>query len=237
VRRAVDSQRNDVNLEPHREALKQPSDNVRGPPPLQSALCRVRRLRSGAAFLQPSCASSFRRSSLRRAGRQYQATDRGRSLHAARQARYRDRLRAVTHQSRDADLQISSNAEKSAVLQVDAAPVSGTAKVSECPRAATHEPGGSPFWRRRTAPSSRPKLHADSSAVRSSCRRRLFGLPRTLVVEPSLEFAPGVIEVGASALPAPRSSAVTRPDARGPDAGLRIAVASAGDQRGSVSTR
>ena len=74
-------------------------------------------------FCSPQCASSSRRSSLRRAGRQYQATDRGRSLHAARQARYRDRLRAVTHQSRDADLKISSNAVKSAVLQIAAAPV------------------------------------------------------------------------------------------------------------------
>jgi hypothetical protein len=66
----------------------------------------------GRRFCSPQCSSSARRSSLQRAGRQYQATDRGRSLHAARQARYRDRLRTVTHQSRDSDQKKASNGEK-----------------------------------------------------------------------------------------------------------------------------
>jgi hypothetical protein len=77
----------------------------------------------GRRFCSPQCASSSRRSSLQRAGRQYQATDRGRSLHAARQARYRDRLRAVTHQSRDADPKVSSKAAKSTALQIAITPV------------------------------------------------------------------------------------------------------------------
>jgi hypothetical protein len=63
----------------------------------------------GRRFCSRSCADSARRGSLQRAGRQYQATDRGRRLHAARQARYRDRLRAVTHQSRDAEPKLATN--------------------------------------------------------------------------------------------------------------------------------
>jgi hypothetical protein len=57
----------------------------------------------GRRFCCRQCADKSRRASLRRAGRHYQATDRGRSLHAIRQARYRERVRAVTHQSRGAD--------------------------------------------------------------------------------------------------------------------------------------
>ena len=75
----------------------------------------------GRRFCSPQCASRARRSSLQRAGRQYQATDRGRSLHAARQARYRDRLRAVTHQSWDPDQKKASNGEKCPLPQVGAA--------------------------------------------------------------------------------------------------------------------
>jgi hypothetical protein len=56
----------------------------------------------GRRFCSRECAGSARRSSLQRAGQRYQGTDRGRQLHAARQARYRDRLRSVTHQSSDA---------------------------------------------------------------------------------------------------------------------------------------
>ena len=76
----------------------------------------------GRRFCSPQCASNSRRSSLQRAGRQYQATDRGRSLHAARQARYRDRLRAVTHQPRDADPKISPKAEKPGAERLAAMP-------------------------------------------------------------------------------------------------------------------
>ena len=53
----------------------------------------------GRRFCSPGCADNARRSSLQRAGQRYQATARGRQLHATRQARYRDRLRAVTYQS------------------------------------------------------------------------------------------------------------------------------------------
>ena len=52
----------------------------------------------GRRFCSSECAAHARRSSVRVAGRCYQATTRGRQLHAARQARYRERLRRVTHQ-------------------------------------------------------------------------------------------------------------------------------------------
>ena len=51
----------------------------------------------GRRYCGPECARAARRLGLSRAGRAYQATERGRELHAARQARYRDRRRAVTH--------------------------------------------------------------------------------------------------------------------------------------------
>ena len=41
----------------------------------------------------------MRRERVREAGRRYQATERGRRLHAIRQARYRARTSGVTHQS------------------------------------------------------------------------------------------------------------------------------------------
>lgn len=66
----------------------------------------------GRKFCSRVCANSARRESLRRAGRQYQATARGRSLHATRQARYRDRQRAVTHQSRVAEPNFLENSPK-----------------------------------------------------------------------------------------------------------------------------
>lgn len=54
----------------------------------------------GRRYCSLECAGVARRSSVRRAGKRYQGTERGRSLHAVRQARYRDRQRAVTHQAR-----------------------------------------------------------------------------------------------------------------------------------------
>lgn len=54
----------------------------------------------GRRFCSKACADSVRRAQSRMASRTYQRTERGRALHAARQARYRDRCRSrVTHQS------------------------------------------------------------------------------------------------------------------------------------------
>jgi hypothetical protein len=53
----------------------------------------------GRRYCGAACASAARRDSLRRAARAYQRTERGRRLHADRQARYRARLSRVTHQS------------------------------------------------------------------------------------------------------------------------------------------
>ncbi len=74
----------------------------------------------GRRFCCRQCADRSRRASLQRAGRQYQKTDRGRSLHAIRQARYRERMRAVTHQSRDADRNHSQKEHKSTTRQAAA---------------------------------------------------------------------------------------------------------------------
>lgn len=51
----------------------------------------------GRRYCGPECARAARRLGLIRAGRAYQAKARGRELHAARQARYLERRRAVTH--------------------------------------------------------------------------------------------------------------------------------------------
>ena len=72
----------------------------------------------GRRFCCRQCADKSRRASLRRAGRQYQATDRGRSLHAMRQARYRERARVVTHQSRGADRNQPQKAKVTATRQI-----------------------------------------------------------------------------------------------------------------------
>lgn len=53
----------------------------------------------GRRYCGAECAAASRRESLRRAGRAYQRTERGRQLHAARQARYRVRYAPVTHHS------------------------------------------------------------------------------------------------------------------------------------------
>jgi len=74
----------------------------------------------GRKFCSRVCANSARRESLQRAGRQYQATARGRSLHATRQARYRDRQRAVTHQSRVAEPKSPANSPKHGSVAVSA---------------------------------------------------------------------------------------------------------------------
>jgi hypothetical protein len=64
----------------------------------QFSLCG--RCDHGRRYCGTECARAARRDGLRRAGSAYQRTDRGRRLHADRQARYRARLREVTHQSR-----------------------------------------------------------------------------------------------------------------------------------------
>jgi len=51
----------------------------------------------GRRYCSRSCSASARRSSVRRAGQRYQASERGRGLHAIRQARYRERRARVTH--------------------------------------------------------------------------------------------------------------------------------------------
>ena len=53
----------------------------------------------GRRYCSADCAAGSRRESLRRAGRAYQRTQRGRQLHAARQARYRASRAPVTHHS------------------------------------------------------------------------------------------------------------------------------------------
>ena len=54
----------------------------------------------GQIYCKGSCAKEARAESLRAAGRRYQASQRGKQQHAARQARYRKRLldKKVTHQ-------------------------------------------------------------------------------------------------------------------------------------------
>lgn len=52
----------------------------------------------GHRYCSPACSREARRTTLRAAGHRYQASFDGRVTHAARQARYRERLRAnVTH--------------------------------------------------------------------------------------------------------------------------------------------
>jgi hypothetical protein len=53
----------------------------------------------GRHYCSAECASHARRSRQRGASQRYQRTDRGRCAHAARQARYRARMRGVTHQT------------------------------------------------------------------------------------------------------------------------------------------
>jgi hypothetical protein len=54
----------------------------------------------GQVYCSAKCSSSARSRSVREAGRRYQATERGRRLHAARQARYLIRREAkMTHQA------------------------------------------------------------------------------------------------------------------------------------------
>ena len=53
----------------------------------------------GRRYCSPDCARASRGGQLRRAGQRYQATERGRLAHAARQARYRERRTRVTHRS------------------------------------------------------------------------------------------------------------------------------------------
>jgi hypothetical protein len=61
------------------------------------AVCRGCDRRRG--YCSDECARVARRERQSLAGRRYQATDRGRRAHAVRQARYRERLKCVTHQS------------------------------------------------------------------------------------------------------------------------------------------
>jgi hypothetical protein len=72
----------------------------------------------GRLHCSDECAGARRREQLRRAGRHYQASERGRTAHAIRQARYRARKRAVTHPS-------SSAGSNTAVL---ASPVASAAQ-------------------------------------------------------------------------------------------------------------
>jgi hypothetical protein len=60
----------------------------------------------GRRYCSRSCSVIARRSGVRRAGERYQGTERGRRLHAIRQARYRDRQARVTHHGRVASPRI-----------------------------------------------------------------------------------------------------------------------------------
>jgi hypothetical protein len=53
----------------------------------------------GRRHCSPECARTRRQGQLRRAGRRYQGSERGRAAHAMRQARYRARRARVTHPS------------------------------------------------------------------------------------------------------------------------------------------
>ena len=64
----------------------------------------------GRRFCSAECAADARRAAVRLAGRAYQASPRGRLLHAARQARYRERARAVTHQPVPAQHEVAGKA-------------------------------------------------------------------------------------------------------------------------------
>jgi hypothetical protein len=55
----------------------------------------------GRRYCSLDCSVSARRARQRQATRLYQSTDRGRLAHAARQARYRERARGVTHRCSD----------------------------------------------------------------------------------------------------------------------------------------
>ena len=52
----------------------------------------------GNIYCPGPCAESARKASVKAAGERYQETRRGRTKHAARQQRYRDRCKIVTHQ-------------------------------------------------------------------------------------------------------------------------------------------
>jgi len=52
----------------------------------------------GNLYCSGSCSSIARKAAVKAAGKRYQDTRRGRTKHAARQQRYRDRCKIVTHQ-------------------------------------------------------------------------------------------------------------------------------------------
>jgi hypothetical protein len=133
----------------------------------------------GRRFCSRPCANSARRSSLQRAGRQYQATARGRSLHATRQARYRDRLSEVTRQSRDVEPNLPTNGPKSTPIAVSITAVrAGLCLPPRC--AFCHRPGvflrngfldWTPRRRHRRRPSQRTRSVRvqNGHAIRAAC--------------------------------------------------------------------
>lgn len=89
----------------------------------------------GQRFCTRECARSTRRERVLEAGRRYQDSRRGRTAHALRQARYRDRRQKVTHQCSPAPLandvlQSSSNDVTIAVENV--AESAATSRAFQC---------------------------------------------------------------------------------------------------------
>lgn len=100
----------------------------------------------GRRYCGDRCAEIARRAQTRRAGKCYQSGARGRLLHAARQARYRDRLVRVTHQPAIAKPISLKNAHEISVSvpdghqQARGAPSPAFASVADapCSRVAPH---------------------------------------------------------------------------------------------------
>ncbi len=85
----------------------------------------------GQIYCSRDCAGRVRRARLLEAGRRYQATDRGRRLHAERNRRYRERNRRVTHQGSAPEAirrEITSSDVAPAVAPSKQMPISGNGK-------------------------------------------------------------------------------------------------------------
>ena len=129
----------------------------------------------GRRFCSAECAADARRAAVRLAGKAYQASPRGRLLHAARQARYRERARAVTHQPVPAQHEIAGKAHP------DPASVPANSRCSSAPAFACLGCGRiGPFWRtgcadrrgvRRKATFGQRMAYVRDSARRTRRRR------------------------------------------------------------------
>ncbi len=88
----------------------------------------------GNIYCGTGCAQQARRESLRAAGQRYQNTFNGRRHHAARQQRYRENHKKVTHHGSISDRPASSSAPTNTVLNTEAVAINSTNHCRCCHR-------------------------------------------------------------------------------------------------------